>query len=152
MRILNLTQHIATPAQVEAGVINVIPEHMGALKVFLTFEEMPTPYDSVSALSVSERVNALITLIRRKEYLTIDAVMIGGAPWLMAPLQNAIHEVSLNVVYAYSERVSNETMDPDTGIVHKTNVFEHVGFVEAEGNADLSEWIDPPYGAYRDEH
>ena len=139
--ILNLTQHKATPAQIEDGVIDVTKVHMDVLKGALTFDTMPD-YDDYS---IKERCDVLVFLVNN--YRGVETVMIGGAPWLMSPLVFAMHKAGVSVVYAYSERVSEESMDPDTGIVHKTNVFKHVGLIEDWGNA-TPEWVEPPYGAY----
>jgi hypothetical protein len=54
--------------------------------------------------------------------------MIGGAPYLMAPLEEALRAADVVPMYAYSERVSKESASAD-GTVVKTNIFKHVGFV-----------------------
>jgi hypothetical protein len=59
-----------------------------------------------------------------------DAVMIGGAPYLMGPLTDALKDLGIEVCFSYSERVSVESSLPD-GSVTKTSVFKHVGFVWA---------------------
>jgi len=143
--VLNLTQHKATPDQLEDGVIDVKPIHLAVLKTALTFNTLPE-YDDYG---IKERCDVLVFLVNN--YKGVENVMIGGAPWLMSPLVFAMHKANVNVFYAYSERVSEETMDPDTGIVVKTNVFKHVGLVEDWGNA-TPEWVEPPYGAYAGEN
>ena len=55
--------------------------------------------------------------------------MIGGAPYLMSALENALMAVGIKPLYSFSERVSMEETIAD-GTVRKTNVFRHVGFVE----------------------
>ena len=55
--------------------------------------------------------------------------MIGGALWLMAPLSFYLKSAGINPVFAFSKRESvEEVID---GKTVKTNVFKHVGFVEA---------------------
>jgi hypothetical protein len=56
--------------------------------------------------------------------------MIGGAPYLMAPLERSLRSVGVYPVYAFSVRESVEQTAPD-GTVRKTNVFRHAGFVPA---------------------
>ena len=56
--------------------------------------------------------------------------MIGGAPFLMAPLESKLIEFGLDPVYAFSRRESVETVQDD-GSVRKTTVFNHIDFVPA---------------------
>lgn len=60
------------------------------------------------------------------------SAMIGGAPYLMAPLERALRRVGVRPVYALSERASEEQVQPDGG-TKKVAVFRHAGFVEACG-------------------
>ncbi len=41
MNILNLTQHPATPEQLEAGVVDLIGESLEHMTALLTFHEIP---------------------------------------------------------------------------------------------------------------
>ncbi|MHB0929605.1 MAG: hypothetical protein ACYC3W_12015, partial [Candidatus Nanopelagicales bacterium] len=59
-----------------------------------------------------------------------SVAMIGGAPFLMAPLEKALLSIGINPVFAFSERKSVEAHGAD-GTVTKTQVFKHVGFVPA---------------------
>ena len=54
--------------------------------------------------------------------------MIGGAPFLMSPLESALLNNGIEPVYAFSTRESVEKKLPD-GSVQKTNIFKHKGFV-----------------------
>lgn len=63
--------------------------------------------------------------------LTQHAAMIGGAPYMMALLEQALWARGIVPLYAYSERRSVEKTDPITGEVTKTAVFVHLGFVGA---------------------
>lgn len=58
----------------------------------------------------------------------IRRAMIGGAPYLMAPLEIALRDVGIRPLYAFSVRASVEKTRPD-GSVEKINVFKHGGFV-----------------------
>ena len=54
--------------------------------------------------------------------------MIGGAPFLMGPLEAALLKDNRVPVYAFSVRESVEAPQAD-GSVRKANVFRHGGFV-----------------------
>lgn len=122
MRIVNLTQHTATAAQEEDGVFSLPPQKDQGLKELLTFAALPTR-DEVAARA------AIIAALAAES--GADAAMIGGAPYLMAPLEEALRGRGIAPLYAYSERRSVETTDLATGGVTKTAVFVHLGFVAA---------------------
>ncbi|WP_274585843.1 hypothetical protein V9W64_10710 [Neisseria leonii] len=115
MKIINLTQHAALPEQ---GCIE--PEMKEAVKGFLTFGSLPAPNE------ILWRAEMLAQTAAEEG---AEAAMIGGAPYLMSALENALKSRGIKPLYAFSERVSAETVQPD-GTVLKTNVFRHVGFVE----------------------
>ena len=119
MSILNLTQHAATPEQLEAGVIDLMQHDLASLKALLNFVGLPTRDD------VYNRAYAIAALA---ENLMAESVMIGGAPFLMPVLQKALQMRGITVLYAFSERVSIEKIV--NGVVVKTNEFKHIGFVE----------------------
>ena len=96
MRILNLTQHNATPDQVSAGVFE--PECKSAVQRQLTFFDLPSSGD------IEERVSFLAATA---VYEKAEAAMIGGAPYLMAPLHEALEAVGIVPVYAFSKRESH---------------------------------------------
>ena len=137
--ILNLTQHQATPEQIEAGVYN--PLQPEAIKEALTFNTLPSKQEiEVKALTLSaiaaEEVywQLLKTRAKSEEQLDIESqmlgmqVMVGGAPYLMPYLEKALKDVNLKAVYAFSKRESVEIVIAD-GSVKKTAVFKHLGFV-----------------------
>lgn len=117
--ILNLTQHTATPEQIEAGVTDLPPELQSTLKGLLTFDTLPT------AAVVATTAEEIAALAVKQGY---SKVMIGGAPFLMAPLHQALCARGIEPLYAFSARVSSEVVNPD-GSVTKTQVFKHLGFV-----------------------
>ncbi|MCX2802268.1 hypothetical protein OQJ68_10770 [Microbulbifer thermotolerans] len=121
MRILNLTQHCATPDQLAAGVIDLPEEFRQELLELLTFEQLP------DADELKRRAWRVVCLA---DHYVGAAAMIGGAPFFMAPLESALRRAGWRVLYAFSRRESVEETQPD-GSVRKTNVFRHVGFVEA---------------------
>jgi len=121
MKIVNLTQHQATPAQIEQGVFDLDVELRQGLLKLLTFVELPTK------AAVDRRAVAIVRWIL-SNHVDCDAAMIGGAPFLMSELEFQLRLQKIYPMYAFSERVSVETTAPD-GTVTKTNVFKHVGFV-----------------------
>lgn len=56
--------------------------------------------------------------------------MIGGAPYLMILLHDALVGRDIQPLYAFSERVSVEK--EEGGKIIKISVFKHVGFVGLE--------------------
>lgn len=114
--ILNLTQHAGTPEQ---GVKE--PSDKKAVQELLTFSALPT---SAEIRSRAEKLAAIAVAEGA------EAAMIGGAPYLMGPLENALRASGVRPLYAYSVRQSVEKTDGNGNVV-KLNVFRHVGFVEA---------------------
>lgn len=119
-KIINLTQHQATPEQVAQGVIDLEPADRDQLRALLTFEEIPSKEE------IEQRAAAIAALA----HLDADAAMIGGAPYLMPALSAALKNSLVRPVYAFSKRESMDMAQPD-GSVRKVAVFKHIGFVEA---------------------
>jgi hypothetical protein len=121
MKIINLTQHAATPEQIDAGVFEPVGGRYSKADVqgFLTFDKLPTMY-------VVEEHADWLAIIAREHGAT--HAMIGGAPFLMASLVEALEEAGIKPVYAFSVRESVEENMPDGSVV-KRNVFRHAGFV-----------------------
>jgi hypothetical protein len=124
--IINATQHQATPAQVQAGVIELPLAMQEQLVELLNFTTLPSAKDiDNKAMAIAK----LLVIARRK--FGADYVMIGGAPYLMPLLVKRIRQCACPTpIFAYSERVSEESMDTEGNVV-KRNVFKHLGFVEA---------------------
>lgn len=118
MKILNLTQHKATPEQLQAGVYE--PEDKKLVQEYLTFTSLP---------SVQDIKNQALNLACYARFIGATHAMIAGAPYLMSALENALKEFNIVPMYAFSERVSIDKTNDD-GSVTKTAVFKHVGFVE----------------------
>ena len=119
MAILNLTQHAATADQVADGVVE--PTDKAAVQALLTFEEMP------QYLDVCRRAAALAEMAKVSGF---TSVMIGGAPFFMAPLETALESLLITPYYSFTRRESVDVPQGD-GSVKKTQVFKHVGFVES---------------------
>lgn len=125
--ILNATQHVATPEQMEAGLINPAPELAQDIRALLTFEAMPSPQDIYAAAT---QLSGLVASWAGSLESKPTKVMIGGAPWFMSPLETALRKVGMQPVYAFSRRESVEITEPDGSVV-KAMVFRHQGFIEA---------------------
>jgi len=123
--ILNLTQHPATTEQIEAGVVDLPDSVRPALIGWLTFSQLP------SREEIEDRAEALALLA--DSLLPEEgnpAAMIGGAPYLMAPLEVALRNQRIRPLYAFSVRESVEQTLPD-GTIRKTSIFRHAGFIAA---------------------
>lgn len=115
-RIINLTQHGATPEQIAAGVVE--PADKAEVKRLLTFDEPPNKADYII------RANALADLAKGYE-----AAMIGGAPYFMSSLEVALEARGIKPLYSFTRRESVDMPQAD-GSVRKVAVFKHVCFVE----------------------
>lgn len=124
-RVLNLTQHHATTEQRAAGVFDLHPQHQDKLRDLLTFDALPTAEDVAVDAEVAADLAADVAAAAG-----CRRIMIGGAPFMMAPLERALKSRGLIPVYAFSRRESVEEKLPD-GTVRKTTVFRHEGFVAA---------------------
>lgn len=118
---LNLTQHAATPDQVAAGVVDLEGMDAAALRRLLTFRDLP---DREDVLAAAEAIAAIA------KAHGASAAMIGGAPFLMGPLEIELKLAGITPLYAFSRRESVDETLPD-GSVRKTAVFRHEGFVPA---------------------
>jgi len=124
--ILNLIQHVATQDQLDAGVSEPSAVDKAKIQRLLTFDVLPT------SAEVDYRAWTLMNIANNQgEGPTVDAVMLGGAPFLMAELHTWALEAGIKPLYAFSVRESVESTEPD-GSVIKRNVFRHLGFVEPE--------------------
>lgn len=128
--ILNLTQHIATPDQLTAGVVDLNAPERAQLIALLTVDDLPGSFEEI--LERAEKIAMLATCNNlhgddEDDPCFLEA-MIGGIPCMMAPLERALLDVGITARYAFSKRESLETHHPDGG-VRKTIVFRHAGFV-----------------------
>lgn len=130
-KILNLTQHNATPEQVAQGVVEPSPTNKARIIELLTFDDIP------DLAQISERARELGKIVWDEFGIKDDndaqsaecIAMIGGAPYLMPALHFVLAmEFYTTPLFAFSKRVSEEKVNPD-GSVTKTQVFKHLGFV-----------------------
>lgn len=129
--IVNLTQHPASAEQLAAGVIDLPVGHRALLAQSLTVDTLPTRSEiadrcaNIAALAVHNGLGG-----DEGDDPHPAAAMIGGAPWMMRALEDALLDMGVTSVYAFSVRESVEQTAPD-GSVRKVNVFRHAGFVDA---------------------
>lgn len=119
--ILNLTQHKASDAQKHEGVFE--PANKPLIEELLLFTTIP------SKMELHRRAKALANVVAKFENHK-GRVMIGGAPYLMPYLEDALIDIGCTPVYAFSLRDSVEEV-LDDGTTIKKAVFVHLGFVEA---------------------
>lgn len=119
--ILNLTQHQATQDQLDAGVFEPSIEVKEQIKNLLTFDSSVLTDPAL----IRNRVAALVQLVKDEGAYS---VMLGGAPFFMGPLANALTEAGVEVVFSFTDRVSVDVKNED-GTITKTSVFKHLGFV-----------------------
>ena len=118
-KIVNLTMHPCSSEQTAEGVFE--PKNKEGVKAALFFQDIPT---SVDIFWKAEELAGHALASGAK------AAMIGGAPYLMAPLERALKAQGVKPLYAFSKRESKEVVDPD-GSTRKVAFFRHLGFVEA---------------------
>ena len=117
--VINLTQHPATEEQEFDGVFE--PQNKEDVRRLLTFDTIP---------------NKGVLYMRAVQLAEIASesgakfAMIGGAPYLMSPLEDALKREGITPLYSFSERESIEETLP-TGEVIKKSVFRHKGFIKA---------------------
>jgi hypothetical protein len=125
--ILNLTQHLATPEQIEAGVVDLPAEMRDRLVEALTFNELPAPEEILGR--AAQLAELAVSYCDKSGPYPPDA-MIGGAMWLMGPLALELRLRGIEPMFAFSVRETEEVAQPD-GTVKKVSVFRHAGFVPA---------------------
>lgn len=131
---INLTQHTATPEQIAAGVRE--PDaHKATIVAALNFDDIPTKADILDRAAKLAKYAEYELLQPTEDYEEWElppepAAMIGGAPYLMSALEDALIARGIKTFYAFSRRESVEETLPD-GSIKKTAIFRHIGFVEA---------------------
>jgi hypothetical protein len=138
-RILNLTQHTPTPEQIAAGVTcgELSPEQIMEIRSLLSFETLPSSSEVAQRAQQIAKI-ASCAIWREKSALPyaqewggeplhteanyFEFAMIGGEPYLMAPLEAALRAHGITPLYAFSVRESVDQVQPDG----------HAGFVGCE--------------------
>jgi hypothetical protein len=106
----------------------VEPTDKARVQELLTFASLP------SLDEIYERAEALAEVASRHG---ATRAMVGGAPYLMAPLEWWLIRRNILPLYSFTERVSEEQIQPD-GTTRKVSTFRHVGFVRV----DDPNWIE----------
>lgn len=128
MTILNLTVHLATAEQLDAGVVD-IPAGLGRARVLalLNFDDIPIADD------LRDRAETLAvmaaTMAANMEPIPDRAMIGSGHPALGPFLEQTLIRAGLRPVYAFTRREAVEERQAD-GSVQKRAVFRHLGFVE----------------------
>lgn len=138
---VNLTQHELTEDQFHHnGEELTVVSYKGNEKEvknniisFLTFNTIPTK--EIIRIRAEYLANIAYNTIRQAEDLseipaTRKYALIGGAPYLMGALEEALKQQGITPLYAFSKRESIEKVNPD-GSVTKTAIFKHAGYIEA---------------------
>ena len=133
-KIINLTQHNATPEQIAQGVVEPSPFMKERVRELLTFDEPPDPAEIIRR---AEEFAALAYEIVTAEYdAETVTVMVGGAPFFISALERELMFRGMDPVYAFSMRESIDQAQED-GSVRKVAVFRHLGFVRPPRHEDF---------------
>lgn len=122
--LINLTQHKLTPEQKEG--FNEIVDSFDFTED-LTFNTIPSSKD---VFLRAKQIAGCAAEIAEQYPECIPVALIGGAPYLMGKLEDALRVWDIIPVYAFSKRTSVETVQPDGSVV-KTTIFKHEGYIEA---------------------
>ncbi|MDR1008039.1 MAG: hypothetical protein LBL65_05695 [Campylobacteraceae bacterium] len=123
MKILNLTQHLATKEQKEQRVIDLPDDMRKELCALLTFDTLE------EALNAEKRAKDIMWFVSEHYDLSnIFAVMIGGAPFLIKYLEAELALYDLQPLHAFTQRIVLERQN-DEGTITKQSMFKHIGFV-----------------------
>lgn len=138
--IINLTQHSMTEEQYKYNDENLVEikfkpyngTSLGSpdyVKKLLTFNSIPSKKEIISnAIALAAYASGLLNQAKNDGDRLY--ALIGGAPYLMPPLEEALKQEGITPLYAFSQRESVETRNAD-GTVVKTAIFKHKGYIEA---------------------
>lgn len=118
--VINLTQHEPTPDQkaIIHNWVDLTDAEKAYVKKNLTFRPQ-----EVSKYAIMGRAAMLATLAKEKG---AKYAHIGGAPYLMAHLEDCLKQAGIVPLYSITERVTEERVID--GEVTKTSVFKCAGF------------------------
>ncbi len=91
VRILNLTQHTATPEQSKMGVLDLHISVKRKVKELLMFTETPEKSE------LQARACELVSIVKKYD---VTDVLIGGAPFFMSTLEKELINAGFRPVYA----------------------------------------------------
>ena len=122
--VINLTQHEPTPDQkaIIHNWVDLTDAEKASVKKNLTFRPQ-----EVTKYVIRGRAAMLARLAKEKG---AKYAHIGGAPYLMAHLEDCLKQAGIVPLYSLTERVTEEKMV--NGEVTKTSVFKCAGFYAVE--------------------
>lgn len=120
MILINLTQHSLTAEQLKDAV-EVGNDVRDEVIELITFNGLPT------AGEIKGNASRLAEICRD---MRASHAVIGGAPYFMGPLEQALRKAGIVPLYAFTERVAVEVTNPETGEVTKTSKFNFAGWIE----------------------
>lgn len=122
--VINLTQHEPTPDQkaIIHNWVDLTDAEKASVKKNLTFRPQ-----EVTKYVIMGRAAMLASLAKEKG---AKYTHIGGAPYLMAHLEDCLKQAGIVPLYSLTERVTEEKMV--NGEVTKTSVFKCAGFYAVE--------------------
>ena len=120
MILINLTQHNLTQEQLKDAVEVGNDVHDEVVKL-ITFSGLPTTGE------IKGNASRLAEICRD---MHASHAVIGGAPYFMGPLEQALRRAGIVPLYAFTERVAVEVTNPETGEVTKTSKFNFAGWIE----------------------
>lgn len=120
MILINLTQHSLTAEQLKDAV-EVGNDVRDEVIELITFNGLPT------AGEIKGNASRLAEICRD---MHASHAVIGGAPYFMGPLEQALRKAGIVPLYAFTERVAAEVTNPETGEVTKTSKFNFAGWIE----------------------
>ena len=126
-----MTQHPATPEQLQEGVVDLSAPQRAIVSQWLTFNDIPCRDEITSRAELLAQCATRIQAFAKAYGVHFSTAMIGGAPYLMVALEKALRQQGIQPLYAFSQRVSTEAVALD-GSVTKTAVFKHSGFIAAQ--------------------
>lgn len=130
--ILNLTQHLATPEQIAAGVVDLPAPQRSELIEALTVNDLPTWAElAARAEFIAELACQNGLGGDEADDPHPQAAMIGGAGPLMRALLPALTARGISARESFSRRESVDAVQAD-GTVRKTATFRHVGWWPTE--------------------
>ena len=120
MILINLTQHSLTTEQLK-NAVEVGTDVRDEVVKLITFNGLPT------AGEIKGNASRLAEICRD---MHASHAVIGGAPYFMGPLEQALRKAGIVPLYAFTERVAVEVTNPETGEVTKTSKFNFAGWIE----------------------
>jgi len=124
--IMNLTQHAPTPEQVTEGVAPA----SATVQALLMFEATRGDQGRLQVPPMTEVRRRAETLANLAAESGASRAMIGGASFLMGPLEAALIRKGIEPLYSFSARESVEEAQAD-GSVKKISSHRHIGFMNA---------------------